>query len=271
MRPIRVLIVEDDPVVGEINKEFTERVEGFQVVGLAASAADAVDAVERMRPDLVLLDVYMPDGDGVQVLKEIRRRDSDVDVIPVTAARDASTIRELMRHGAVGYIVKPFKFEQLAVTLQAYQRWLALIRRDSSLSQMEVDRLRRILATSHQSELPKGLDQLTLKTIVDLMEQHEQPLAAEDVAEHVGTSRVTARRYLEYLAEMGRAEVKLTYGTVGRPVRHYRLLDVGFRRLCAGEKAVAPDTPIQQQEDQGLHRPAEHLGRPSGKRSLPRG
>ena len=246
MRPIKVLIVEDDPVVAEINKEFTERLEGFQVVGVAESAADAIDALDRARPDLVLLDVYMPDGDGVQLLKEIRRRDSDVDVIPVTAARSTSTVRELMRHGAVGYIVKPFKFEQLAATLQAYQRWLALIRRGSSLSQVEVDRLRRILATSHQSELPKGLDQLTLKAIVDLMERHPSPLAAEEVAEHIGTSRVTARRYLEYLVETGQAEVKLSYGTVGRPVRHYRLLHAGVRRPFAPEKAAAPDTSICQ-------------------------
>jgi len=229
MRRVRVLVVDDDPVVGEINKEFTERVEGFQVVGLARSAAEAIDAVERLRPDLVLLDVYMPNGDGIQVLKEIRRRDGDVDVIPVTAARNASTVKELMRNGTVGYIVKPFKFEQLAATLQAYQRWLALMQRESSLSQVEVDRLRRILATSHQNELPKGLDRLTLKTIVAMMERDREPLAAEEVAERVGTSRVTARRYLEYLVEIGQAEVKLTYGTVGRPVRHYQMLNVNSR------------------------------------------
>ncbi len=224
MRTIKVLIVEDDPTVGQINREFTERLEGFSVVGVARSVLAAAEAVARLRPDLVLLDVYMPDGDGVQLLKEIRRQDFEVDVIPVTAARNAGVVRQLMRHGAAGYIVKPFKFERFATVLQAYRRWRASLEGDLPLSQAEVDRLQRLLASSHQEELPKGLDHLTMKSIVDLMERRREFLTAEEVAEAVGASRVTARRYLEYLAESGQAEVKLSYGTVGRPVRRYQLV-----------------------------------------------
>ena len=219
--------MEDDPVVGDINVQFAERVEGFEVVGVARSAAAAVEAVRRLNPDLVLLDVYMPGGDGVQVLKEIRRLGGDVDVIPVTAARGSSVVKELMRNGAVGYIVKPFKFERFAGTLLAYRRWRASLEGESTLSQAEVDRLRRLLAAPQQDELPKGLDQLTLKAITDLLERRREFLTAEEVAEDVGASRVTARRYLEYLAEVGQAEVRLTYGAVGRPVRRYQLLDLG--------------------------------------------
>lgn len=224
---MRVLVVEDDPVVGDINRAFVERMEGFQVVGLARSAAAAVKAVQRLEPDLVLLDIYMPDGDGVQVLKGIRRADVDVDVIPVTAARSASVVRELMRNGAVGYIVKPFKVERFAAALNAYRRWRACLEGDCSLTQAEVDRLRSVLAAPHPDELPKGLDGLTLKSITDLLERRREFLTAEEVAEQVGASRVTARRYLEYLTEIGQAEVKLTYGAVGRPVRRYQLLDLG--------------------------------------------
>jgi two-component system, CitB family, response regulator DctR len=227
MRTLRVLIVEDDPVVGDINREFTERVEGFTAIGVARSVAAAVEAVQRLNPDLVLLDVYMPDGDGVQLLREIRYQDADVDVIPVTAARNAAIVRQLMRNGAAGYILKPFKFERFAAVLQAYRRWRASVDGDSPLNQAEVDRLRRLLSASHQDELPKGLDQLTLKAITILMQRRKEFLTAEEVAEQVGASRVTARRYLEYLAESGQAEVKLTYGAVGRPVRRYQLVDLG--------------------------------------------
>ncbi|MHB0870449.1 MAG: response regulator [Chloroflexota bacterium] len=227
MRTLRVLVVEDDPVVGDINREFTERVEGFQVVGAARSAVGAVEAVQRLRPDLVLLDIYMPDGDGVQVLKEVRRLENDVDVIPVTAARNSQVVKELMRNGAVGYVVKPFKFERFAATLQAYRRWRASLEGESTLSQAEVDRLRRVLVAPQQDELPKGLDHLTLKAITDLLERRREYLTAEEVAEEVGASRVTARRYLEYLAEVGQAEVKLSYGAVGRPVRRYQIVDLG--------------------------------------------
>src|SRR5450759_2972742 len=104
MRTLRVLIVEDDPVVADINREFTERVDGFTTIGVARSVASAVEAVQRLRPDLVLLDVYMPDGDGVQLLREVRRQDVEVDVIPVTAAGNAGIVRQLMRNGAAGYI-----------------------------------------------------------------------------------------------------------------------------------------------------------------------
>lgn len=226
MRTLRVLVVEDDPVLGDINREFTERLEGFAAIGVARSVASALEAVQRLKPDLVLLDVYMPDGDGVQLLREIRSQDADVDVIPVTAARNATIVRQLMRNGAVGYILKPFKFERFAAVLQAYRRWRASVDGDAVLSQAELDRLRRLLATSQQDELPKGLDQLTLKAITDLLERQKELLTAEEVAEQVGASRVTARRYLEYLAESGQAEVKLTYGAVGRPVRRYQLLSL---------------------------------------------
>lgn len=226
MRKLRVLVVEDDRVVAEINRQFVERVDGFEVVGVARSMAAALEAAQRLRPDLVLLDIYMPDGDGLGVLRRLRQEGGDVDVIPVTAARSSSVVRELMRNGAVGYIVKPFKFERLAATLEAYRRWRASLEGDSALTQAEVDRLRRLLSASHQEDLPKGLDHLTLKSVTELLEQRRGFLTAEDVAERVGASRVTARRYLEYLAETGRAEVKLTYGAVGRPVRRYQLMDV---------------------------------------------
>lgn len=234
MRTLRVLIVEDDAAVADINREFTERVEGFTTIGIARSVASAIEAVQLLRPDVVLLDVYMPDGDGLQLLREIRGQDVDVDVIPVTAARNAGMVRQLMRNGAVGYILKPFKFEHFAAVLQAYRRWRASVEGDVPLSQAEVDRLRRLLATSHRDELPKGLDQLTLKSITELMQRRKELLTAEEVAEQVGASRVTARRYLEYLAESGQAEVKLTYGAVGRPVRRYQLVELG----SAGEEAT---------------------------------
>ena len=226
MRKLRVLVVEDDRVVAEINRQFVERVDGFEVVGVARSAVAALEAAQRLRPDLVLLDIYMPDGDGLGVLRRLRQEGGDVDVIPVTAARSSAVVRELMRHGAVGYIVKPFRFERLAATLEAYRRWRASLEGDSALTQAEVDRLRRLLSASHQEDLPKGLDHLTLESIMELLEQRREFLTAEEVAEQVGASRVTARRYLEYLAETGRAEVKLTYGAVGRPVRRYQLMDV---------------------------------------------
>lgn len=248
MRELRVLVVEDDPVVGEINREFTEKVQGFRVVAVARSGAEALRVVDQSQPDLILLDVYMPDGSGTEVFRELRRRGAEIDVIPVTAAKDSVTVREMIRQGAAGYIVKPFKFERLASTLEAYRRWRAFLDGDSTLSQAEIDRLRRMLVSPYQDELPKGLDQLTLKTISELLHRSRDYVTAEEVADLVGASRVTARRYLEYLAETGQAEVKLTYGSVGRPVRRYRLALTGS---ISGDGSGHPELEIEDTEAPG--------------------
>ena len=137
-----------------------------------------------------------------------------------------------MRNGRVGHLVKPFQFDGMASTLLAYRRWRNSLDGDTPLSQAEVDRLRRLLASPYEDELPKGLDRLTLDSITEFLVRHREYLTAEEVAEQVGTSRVTARRYLEYLAEVSQADVRLPYGAVGSPVRRYDLIDLRENTSC---------------------------------------
>ncbi|TME91931.1 MAG: response regulator [Chloroflexi bacterium] len=199
---IRALVVDDDFMVAELHSDFTARVPGFQVVGIAHSGGEALAAIERQRPDLVILDIYLPDQSGLAVLQQLRRDGADVDVIMVTAAKDMPSLQQAMQGGVLHYIVKPFDFARFAQTLETYRRF-----RD--------ERARRV---------PKGLNGPTLDLILrDLMRQHA-PQTAQEVADRTGVSRGTARRYLEYLEQRGQATLDLRYGSTGRPEHLYELV-----------------------------------------------
>ncbi|MFI6479606.1 response regulator [Nonomuraea sp. NPDC050663] len=214
---IKVLVVDDDFMVARIHSGYVSRVPGFQVVATVHNAGDALAAVAEHRPDLVLLDIYLPDRSGLEVLKDLH----GVDVLMVSAARDLPTVREAMRGGAVNYLIKPFTAAALAERLEQYaeaRRQLANLGR--VVGQDEVDRL--FGAAKTQAALPKGLSATTCALVVEALREAGADLSAAEAAELTGLSRVSARRYLEYLCEGGRAELRPRYGTAGRPEHRYR-------------------------------------------------
>ncbi len=234
MSEYRVVIVEDDPMVTEVNRTYVEAAGSFRVVGTARNGQEGILMTAELLPNLVILDVYLPDLDGVQVLKEIRRRELPVDVLMVTAAQDAETIQDVLRSGAVDYIIKPFKFERMKSTLQAYARMHDDLLAATKVSQEELDRLAPGLGagTSGKAEgpqpvqtgaeaLPKGLTDWTLRQVLLYLVNQERPLSASEVADGIGLARVTVRRYLDYLVQQRQLRVEQHYGGVGRPVYRY--------------------------------------------------
>ncbi|MGW8957473.1 response regulator [Paenibacillus sp. NPDC055715] len=235
----RVLLVEDDPMVQEVNRLFIEQVGGFQVVGLASNGLRGLELIEELKPDLVFLDVFMPSLGGITTLQCIRSMALPVDVVVVTAAKDTETIREMMRNGAFDYIMKPFKVERIHHTLERYRVQQAGLWAEEVGTQEELDLIMQnreaakeavvpipvyeVWAMSYD-ELPKGLNAATLKQVLAVMEQHGGKLSAEETAEGVGIARVTARRYLDYLEKRGIVRLVVHYGGVGRPVNRYELL-----------------------------------------------
>jgi response regulator of citrate/malate metabolism len=223
--PIRTLVVDDDFRVAAIHAAYVAKVEGFEVVGQAHSAATALDAVAALRPELVLMDVYLPDGDGLGVVRSlIERGDHHPDVIVITAARDVSTVRAAMQLGAVHYLVKPFGFAALQERLTSYR---SLRRRMAGLAddadQAEVDELFGLLrgpATARQPE--KGHSAPTLELVRNAVKSARGDVSAAEVADTVGISRATAQRYLTYLERHGIVRLQLRYGTTGRPEHRYR-------------------------------------------------
>ena len=218
---ISIMIVEDDPMVRQVNRQFIEAVGGFNVVGMAKNGVEGVKMAGDLNPDLVILDIYLPDMDGVTALQQIRQLNLPIDVIMVTAAQDAETIQKVLRYGAIDYIVKPFRFDRLKGALENYKRMYRKMRTIDSLCQEDIDSF--TLSHSKTTEaLPKGLNEATLKQVMVYMSSTGEALSAEAVAEGVGLARVTARRYLEHLTQTGQLGLEVKYGSVGRPVNLYR-------------------------------------------------
>jgi response regulator of citrate/malate metabolism len=229
---LRVLVVDDDFMVAKIHRKFVEQVPGFEVVGEARSGAEALAAADRLRPDLVLLDIYLPDLSGLEVLRTLRGAGNQVDVLVVTAARDVDTVQQALRGGVVQYLIKPFTFESMRERLLDFERShrsvKAVERVGGEVGQDQVDAIfhgsRK--PTSREAALPKGLTRQTLELVVGALRgqsrSSQQTLSAAECADQIGLARVSVRRYLEHLVGAGMAEVTLKYGAAGRPERRYR-------------------------------------------------
>lgn len=220
---IRTLVVDDDFRVADLHRLYAERVGGFEVVGLAHTGAEALKLADRLTPDLVLLDIYLPDMSGLDVLRTLRQGKRPVDVIAITAAQDVATIRAAMQGGSVHYLIKPFAFAAFREKLRSYAEVLVRLGRSTTANQVDVDRLYGLLRSGPDEELPKGLSAATRDLVVGVLRSASEPLSASEVARAAGLSRVTARRYLEHLADGGSVDITMQYGAPGRPEHRYRL------------------------------------------------
>ncbi|WP_370619661.1 response regulator [Mumia qirimensis] len=220
-----VLVVDDDFMVARIHAAFVERTEGFAVAGTAHSAKDALEAVERLDPDVVLLDVHLPDGDGLSLLREIRAGGHDPAVLVITAERSAEAVKAALHGGAMHYLVKPFAYEDLRARLEhVRQAAEALAEGPRPPDQAEIDLAfgtGASPAAPSRPPLPKGLSRETAALVANALSEHDE-LSATECGAAVGISRVSARRYLEHFVDAGTAEVRLRYGDAGRPERRYR-------------------------------------------------
>ncbi len=222
---IRTLVVDDDYRVAELHCAYVERVHGFEVAGRAHTGASALESVDRLRPELVLLDIYLPDMSGLEVLRRLREEDHPpVDVVAVTAAREVNSLRSAMRGGVVHYLIKPFLVPTFEEKLLSYAAAHERMTRIGKAEQGDVDRIFSALRSASNEPLPKGLSDATLDLIVQVLAKSHSGLAAAAVAEVAGVSRVTARRYLDHLCQLGRAEVTMRYGGPGRPEHRYQLV-----------------------------------------------
>ncbi|MGJ9413924.1 response regulator [Aeromicrobium sp. CF4.19] len=223
----RVLVVDDDFAVAALHRGFVEMDGRFLVVGVAHTGTEALRLLDETAPDLVLLDVYLPDMSGLDVLREIRDRPGrTVDVIAITAARELDTVRSAMAGGVLHYLVKPFTAQVLRERLDDFLRHREEIRRtavqQSELDQVQVDRL--LAAPSRPprwTSLPKGLSRVTMDAVQQALAAHEGSASAQEIGDRVGVSRVSARRYLQHLVTQGRAQVAPRYGAAGRPENRY--------------------------------------------------
>ncbi|MFE2532806.1 response regulator [Streptomyces sp. NPDC059371] len=224
---IDVLVVDDDFRVAEINAKYVSKVPGFRVAARAHSAAQALAAIERTPVDLVLLDHYLPDRTGLELVHRMRENGHCTDVIMITAAADVATVRAAMRLGALHYLIKPFAFTALRTRLDSYaalRRTVDRVGGHGVTGQEQVDRIfgaLRTAPTPSSPGLPSGHSEPTTDLICDVLHEANQPLSAHEVASETGLSRSTAQRYLRHLEQAGRLRLSLKYGDTGRPEHRY--------------------------------------------------
>lgn len=227
-RPIRVLVVEDDPIAAEAHALYVQRLNGFELAGTAATGSEALAALRKQREagaavvDLVLLDMNLPDLHGLDIIRRIRGAGSTVDVIAITAVRDLGVVRSAISSGIVQYLIKPFTYSAFSEKLGNYRQFSENLQAQaSSTTQSEVDNALAALRPPSQGSLPKGLSDETLRAVISFLSTAGSPVSAVEVASSLELSRVTARRYLEYLADSGSARRMPRYGTRGRPELEY--------------------------------------------------
>jgi response regulator of citrate/malate metabolism len=216
-----VLVVDDDFMVADIHRRFVDGVDGFRAAGVARTGTEALERAAEARFDLILLDVYLPDMTGLEVLQRLRSRGDRVGVIMITAARELDTVSGALDGGAADYLIKPFEFDQFKAKLEAFAARDDALQSAAGVDQSLIDSLFGGAAPARGGDtLPKGLGAETGELVLDAVRSAGEVSAAE-CAGLVGISRVSARRYLEHYLSTGALQLRLQYGA-GRPERRYR-------------------------------------------------
>ncbi|MBM3072288.1 response regulator [Enterobacter sp. RHBSTW-00994] len=223
-RPIDVVIVEDEPHLAELHREYIEQNFHLRIVGIAASLEQARMLIAQYQPRLILLDNYLPDGKGVELIDSPLLKSIECAVIFITAASDMQTCSHAMRSGAFDYLIKPVFFQRLHASLERFMRFIHTVRQVKVVDQHALDRLFNLpTAESSPSPSTKGIEPNTLERIKRFFADNpERNLSVEEVVDNVGISKTTGRRYLEYCVESGLISIEMLYGNIGHPRRLYR-------------------------------------------------
>jgi two-component system, CitB family, response regulator CitT len=225
MLKIRAVIAEDDFRVADIHEKFLKNFDEIEVVGKAVNAKKTLRILEQKSPDLLLLDVYMPDQLGTDLLPDIRKKFPNVDIIMITAATDKDQLEKALHYGVENYLIKPVEMKRFNQVIEEYLKKVHLMKSKQEIDQDFVDLILKkgsaISETNDGPSLPKGVDEITLAKVIEVLKASNIGLSAEQVSGQIGASRTTARRYLEYLISVKKCKAEVVYGVVGRPERRY--------------------------------------------------
>ncbi|GIN86697.1 two-component system response regulator DcuR [Heyndrickxia sporothermodurans] len=230
---IKVIIVEDDPMVAMINQQYIERYEGFKIVATVGSIGELWNVIKENKPDLILLDVYLPGETGIDFLQSVRQKQFSIPIIMITAAHDIPTIKKALEFGVIDFLIKPFTYERFELAIENFLQYHSLT---TKLEEADQDTLDQILIKERgpsalnqagkelHSSLPKGLSKLTLKKILQAVEEQTGDFSTEDIAKAVNLSRISTKKYLQYLNEIGYLGEELKYLAVGRPIMVFHIV-----------------------------------------------
>ncbi|WP_099350575.1 two-component system response regulator DcuR [Erwinia amylovora] len=237
---INVLIVDDDAMVAELNRCYVAQLPGFSCCAVASTLQQARELLQNneLAIDLILLDIYLQQDNGLDLLPTLRKAKLPVEVIVISSAADATTIRQSLHYGVVDYLIKPFQFSRFEEALTGWQQKKKLIDSHPFYQQADVDQL---IHGNHPTmddakRLPKGLTSLTLRTLCLWIDAHPtEEFSTDDLAAAVNISRVSCRKYLIWLAQINILFTSIHYGATGRPLYRYRLQaerSILLKRFC---------------------------------------
>ncbi len=218
----KILIVEDDPMVALINKRFLENMGFKNILGPIQTEEEIIKVLDKENIDLILLDVYLPKKNGIDILKSLRYKKYLTDVIMITAANSVEEVKRAFAYGVTDYLVKPFEFERFEESINKYKQKNNLLNKREALSQQDIDVISKSL--EEKIELPKGLNQKTLDRIMEFLKENQGKVwTLREIAYELKISNVTIKKYMDYLEDVKKVNVTLTSGNVGRPEYKYTL------------------------------------------------
>ncbi|MDB1125109.1 response regulator [Vibrio algarum] len=229
MKVFNILIVEDEPNIADFHSTFFHRTPRLSPVGIARNIKEARSMIAILKPDLVIMDNYLPDGKGIDLMKELSRKENPPNVIFVTAASDMETVRNAIRAGAFDYLLKPISYDRLSDSIERFLKYMGTLESRELVSQRHVDQMLNFQANFDESRnnLPTGIDELTLNKIRDAFFDETVTHTADSLLEVTDISKTTARRYLDYCAMSGYLQAEINHGKIGRPERRYRKKTIG--------------------------------------------
>lgn len=218
----KILIVEDDPMVALINKRFLENMGFKDILGPVQTEEEIIQLLDKENIDLILLDVYLPKKNGIDILKSLRYKKYLTDIIMITAANSVEEVKRAFAYGVTDYLVKPFEFERFEEAINKYKQKNNLLNKREALSQQDIDIISKSL--EEKLELPKGLNQKTLDRIMEFLKENKGKVwTLREIAYELKISNVTIKKYMDYLEDIKKVNVTLTSGNVGRPEYKYTL------------------------------------------------
>lgn len=218
----KIIIVEDDYRIACIHEKFLKKMSNVTVVGKALTGKEAIQLVESKEVDLVILDLYLPDMLGTEIIQQLRAINSNIDIVTISAATEKEIVSDVLHNGVFDYIIKPVNMERFIETIVRYQRIKENLETDEAIDQSFLDDYFGYKkGAKMKKRTPKGIDPLTLDKVKEIIELFEDGVTAEEMGTQIGASRTTARRYLEYLTSISQISAALEYGAVGRPERKY--------------------------------------------------
>ncbi|EIF6157368.1 response regulator [Clostridium perfringens] len=218
----KILIVEDDPMVALIKKRFLENMGFKDILGPVQTEEEIIQLLDKENIDLILLDVYLPKKNGIDILKSLRYKKYLTDVIMITAANSVEEVKRAFAYGVTDYLVKPFEFERFEEAINKYKQKNNLLNKREALSQQDIDVISKSL--EEKIELPKGLNQKTLDRIMEFLKENQGKVwTLREIAYELKISNVTIKKYMDYLEDIKKVNVTLTSGNVGRPEYKYTL------------------------------------------------